>query len=88
MFLAASLVPLLPQGCLLELLHTWTLNLSAIWVPLLMDVVSFRTCIQDIGQRPIRMWWEDLMRGRSGAHFSLPQLWEAQWEEHFHLGPN
>lgn len=44
-------------------------------------VVCFRMCIQDTGPRPIRMWWEDLMRGRSEAHFSLncgEPWWEAQ----------
>lgn len=44
---------------------------------LLMDVVSFRMCIQDTGLRPTRMWWEDLMRGRSVANVSVPYVWGA-----------
>lgn len=69
MFLAALLVPLLSCGC--------SMGLRRSRVPLVMDVISFRTCIRDTGPRPIRMWWEDLTRGGSGAHFSFPLPWGA-----------
>ena len=40
-----------------------------------------RMCIPGTGRRPIRMWWEDLMRGRSAGQFL--QLLGIRMEEMF-----